>query len=81
MSLKKSAEELRDAALLPKHKKGEKICAFCEKTFVPISYSQRGSTSRKYCYRPECENARESERRKKHRARKKKMREQSRERV
>jgi len=70
-SLKKSAAELRDAALLPIPKKGEKICAFCGEVFTPMSYSQHGSTSRKYCYRPECERARESERRRKHRAKKK----------
>lgn len=47
----------------------ERICKACGKKFVPISYTGKGSTSRRYCYDPKCEEKREKERRQKVRSR------------
>ena len=49
--------------------KEKKTCAFCGKPFTPL---QTLGGRRKYCYRPECEEAREQIRRDKMRKRYKK---------
>lgn len=47
----------------------ERVCEACGETFTPIRYTGRGSTNRKYCYDPNCEEERERDRRRKNRSR------------
>lgn len=45
-------------------------CARCGEEFRPLSHNRGGGSSRKYCYNPDCEEAREREKREKYRKKK-----------